>query len=89
MIDAGIEAEFVGDVTAFLWSSCDADGVSTLDPSDLADNRADCTRRCCNHHGLASGRFADLEQPHVSGHSGHSENAESSLYRRSGWFDLL
>src|SRR6516225_9470097 len=49
MIDAGIEAEFLGHVTAFLWSSGDADGVCALDPGDLADNRADCTRSCRDH----------------------------------------
>ena len=63
MVDAGIEAEFLGHVTAFLWSSGDADDVGTLDPGDLADNRADRTRSCRDHHGLASGGFADLEQP--------------------------
>src|SRR5215469_13073862 len=41
MIDAGIEAEFLGHVTAFLWSAGDADGVGTLNPGDLADDRAD------------------------------------------------
>src|SRR5262249_44863666 len=75
--------------TAFLWSAGDADGVGTLDAGDLADYRADRTRSCCDHHGLASGRFADLEQPHVSGHSGHSENAQCSLNRCSRWIDLL
>jgi hypothetical protein len=35
MIDAGIEAEFLGHVTAFLWSSGDADDAGTLDPGDL------------------------------------------------------
>src|SRR5262249_58316752 len=89
MIDAGIEAEFLGHVTAFLWSSGDADGVGTLDPGDLADNRADCTRSCCDHHRLASGRLADLKQPHVSSHSGHSEDAQCSLNRCSRWIDLL
>ena len=35
MIDAGIEAEFLGHITAFIRSSCDAEGVGTLDPGDL------------------------------------------------------
>src|SRR5262249_1683589 len=35
------------------------------------------------------GRFTDLEQPHISGHSGHSEDAECSLDRCSRWIDLL
>src|SRR5262249_42194497 len=34
MVDAGIEAEFFGNITAFLWSSGDADGVGTLNPGD-------------------------------------------------------
>jgi hypothetical protein len=61
MVDAAIEAKFLGHITAFLWSSGDSDGVSTLDAGDLADNRADRTGSCCDHHGLASGRFADLK----------------------------
>src|SRR5262245_50307399 len=89
MIDAGIEAEFLGHVTAFLWPSGDADGVGPLDAGDLADYRADRTRSCRDHHGLARDRFADLKQPHVSGHSGHSENAQRSLHRCSRWIDFL
>src|SRR5215472_4033167 len=89
MVDASIEAEFLGHITAFLWSSGDTDGVGTFDAGDLADYRADRARSCCDHHGLATGRFADLEQPHVSGHSGHSEYAECSLNGCSRWIDLL
>jgi hypothetical protein len=37
------EAKFLGHVTAFIWSACDADGTGTLDPANLADNRADRT----------------------------------------------
>jgi len=61
MVDAGVEAEFLGHVTAFLWSSGDADDVGTLDAGDLADNLADCARSCRDHHGLAGGRLADLK----------------------------
>src|SRR5262249_35628426 len=61
MVDAGVEAEFVGHVTAFLWSSGDADGVGALDAGDLADNRTDRTRSGRDHDGLASGRLPDLK----------------------------
>src|SRR5207248_1521211 len=83
MVNAGVEAEFVGHVTAFLWSSSDADGTRAFYAGDLADNRADRAGSGRDHHGLASGRFADLEQARVSGHSGHSENAQCSLNRCS------
>ena len=51
----------------------------TLDPGDLADNRADRTRSGGDHHGLASGGLADLKQPHVGRHTWHSEDAECGL----------
>src|SRR5947207_2793200 len=89
MVNAGVEAEFVGHVTAFLWSCSDADGTRAFYAGDLADNRADRAGSGRDHHGLASGRFADLEQARVSGHSGHSENAQCSLNRCSAWVDLL
>src|SRR5450759_3793513 len=39
--------------------------------------------------GAASHVFADLEQPHVSGHTRHPENTECGLNWCSRWFDLL
>jgi hypothetical protein len=60
VVDAGIEAEFLGHVPAFVGPACDADGSGTLDPGDLADNRADRTRSCRDHHGFTSGGLADL-----------------------------
>src|SRR5262249_3777357 len=60
VVDAGIEAEFLGHVAAFVWSTRNADGAGTLHPGDLPANRADRPRRCRDHHGFASGRFADL-----------------------------
>src|SRR5215472_1437884 len=45
MIDAGIEAEFLGHVTTFVWSSCDADGVGALDAGHKRAHRS-CARAC-------------------------------------------
>jgi hypothetical protein len=59
-----MQASFLGHVTAFLWSSSDADGVSALDTCDLADYRSDRAGSGRVHHCLASGRFVDLEQAH-------------------------
>src|SRR5262245_46593043 len=89
VVDAGIEAEFLGHVAAFVWSTRNADGAGTLDPGDLADNRADRTRSCRDHHGFASDRLADFEQPHVGGHTGHPEDAECGLNWRSPEIDFL
>src|SRR5215472_2144890 len=82
-------AEFLGHVPAFVWSARDADGAGILDPSDLADNRADRSRSCRDHHRFANDRLADLEQPHVGGHTRHPEDAECGLNWRSRWIDLL
>ncbi len=40
MINAGIEAQFCGDETAFFCAASDADDLATEDPGDLTDDRA-------------------------------------------------
>ena len=43
------------DKTVKLITARDADGAGTLDPSDLADNRADRSRSCRDHHRFTNG----------------------------------
>jgi hypothetical protein len=48
------------DKTVKLITARDADGAGTLDPSDLADNRADRSRSCRDHHRFTNGAQARL-----------------------------
>ena len=82
VVDAGIEAQFLGDVAAFLSAARDADGAASLDLGDLADQRADRTRCRRDHHRLARLGLAHLEQAEVGGPSRHAEPAHPALQRR-------
>ena len=88
VIDAGIEAELLLDVVAFVLAAGDADRARTLDLRDLADRRADRAGRRRDHDGLAGLRLADVEQPGIGGHAGHAEHADRGRDRRELRIDL-
>jgi hypothetical protein len=65
VVDAVIKVQFLYHIAAFVWSARNTHCSGTFDSRDLANDRADRTRSCRDHHGFACGGFADLEQPHV------------------------
>src|ERR1019366_10767086 len=50
VVDAGIEAEFLVHIPAFVWSARNANGAGPLDPSDLAHRSSG---RACRGRGKA------------------------------------
>jgi hypothetical protein len=85
-------ASYLDDIRADLRDCGISRAVRDHDTPVLFDwlvNRPDRTRGCRDHDGFASGGFADLEQPHVSSHAGHPEDAECGLNWCSRWIDLL
>jgi hypothetical protein len=59
----------------------DADRAAALDLRDLADDRADRTRRAGNDDRVSRLRLADVEQAEVRGHARHAERSEVDRQR--------
>src|SRR5438270_13154604 len=76
VIDAGIEAELLLHIGAFLAAAGDADGARAPDFRQLPDDAADRARGGGDHHRLAGLRLAELLQPAVGGHAGHAHQSE-------------
>jgi hypothetical protein len=83
-VEAGVEAERLGGVTAFLGTSRDADDAQSLQAGDLADHAADSPGGGADDQGLAGLRPTDVTQPRPGGQAGHPEDAEPGLDRRLG-----
>src|SRR5581483_1166457 len=82
VVDAGVEAELVDDVAAFLRTAGDADGAAAPQLRELAHDAAHRARGGRDHHGFARLRPADLLQAEVGRHPGHAEDAEVVAERR-------
>ena len=88
MIDAGVEAELLHHVAAFVRPACDADGTRAFGLGYLADDRADSAGCGRHHNGLAGLRAPDLVEPGVGRHPRHAEHAERGRHRRDRRIDL-
>ena len=80
VVDAGIEAERVGGMGAFVRSTGDADDLQPEDLADLPDSRADRAGRAGYHQRFAGLGLADLFEPRPGGEARHAGHAE-----RPGW----
>ena len=76
MIDAGIEAQLVNHVPAFVGTAGNADNMAALELGDLPDHRPDGTTCSGNDYGFPGFRLADIEQAHVARKTRHAENAK-------------
>ena len=76
VIEARVEAEFLGEVVDLVVRTGDADNPATLDLGDLSDERADRAGCPGNDDRLAGLRIANVEQAKVAGESRHPQHAE-------------
>jgi hypothetical protein len=88
VVESGVEAEFVKEVSAFLRPSGDPDDAAALHLRDLPDEGAH--RPCCgrNDDCFAGLGLADVEEARVGRHPRHAEDAERSRHRRQGRIKL-
>ena len=88
MIQAGVVAQFVARIGAFLRPARDADHPRASELRQLSDDRAHRARRRRNHHCLARLGRDDLIQSVPRGHARHAERPEPGLEGNGVAFDL-
>src|SRR3546814_17660466 len=82
VIDAGVEAEFLGDDGAFRLAAGNADRPAATAPGQLANDAAHCAGSRRYHDRLARLRLAEMHQSDPGGDAGRTERAEIGRRRR-------
>ncbi len=88
MIDAGVEAERIDHVAAFVRPARDTDHAAARLLRELADHAAHRAARRAHHHRLARARRDDPVQAVPGGHARHADRAEIRGQRHVGRVDL-
>jgi 4-amino-4-deoxy-L-arabinose transferase-like glycosyltransferase len=81
VVDACVEPELLYDILALALAAGNPDRPASPGLGELAHNRANRTRSCGDHDGLAGFRLPDVHQAGPGGHSRHPEHAQR---RRDG-----
>ena len=76
VVDAGIEAELVDHIAAFLFATRETNDTAAFELGELTHHAADRATRRCHSNGLACGGLNDLVQPVPGRHAGHADHTE-------------